>query len=64
MDKHNIIVVSLSTGIHKTASVARTASNLLSLPYIRVGSLIGISDPISLPNADFGMIDLGFIIVD
>jgi len=49
--EHNIVVVSLASGVYGTTSAATTASNLLaSLPSIRIGLLVGTGGGIARPD--------------
>ncbi|KAL4781521.1 hypothetical protein BJX76DRAFT_359810 [Aspergillus varians] len=63
MGEHNIVIVSLFSGIYGTASAAATASNLLaSLPSIRIGVFVGIGGGIARPDEDHD-IRLGDVVV-
>lgn len=54
MGEHNIVIASLASGDFGITSAATTASNLLaSLPYIRVGLLVGIGSGIARPDEDY-----------
>ncbi|KAL7760741.1 hypothetical protein ACKLNR_010831 [Fusarium oxysporum f. sp. zingiberi] len=49
--EHNVVIASLPAGVYGTTSTATTASNLIhSLPYIRIGLLVGIGGGIARPN--------------
>ncbi|KAJ4190522.1 hypothetical protein NW767_011350 [Fusarium falciforme] len=63
MGEHNIVIASLSAGVYGATSAANTASALIhSLPYIRIGLLVGIGGGIARP--DLGRdIRLGDIVV-
>ncbi|KAL4756031.1 uncharacterized protein BDW70DRAFT_166850 [Aspergillus foveolatus] len=63
MGEHNIVIVSLASGVYGTTSAATTASSLLaSLPSIRVGVLVGIGGGIARPDEDHD-IRLGDVVV-
>ncbi|ETS77442.1 hypothetical protein PFICI_11316 [Pestalotiopsis fici W106-1] len=50
--EHNIVIASLPAGVYGLASAATTALDLIrSLPYIRIGLLVGIGGGIARPDA-------------
>ena len=50
IDKHNIVIASLQAGIYGTTSAATTALSLVaSLPWIRIGLMVGIGGGIARP---------------
>ncbi|KAJ5626483.1 Pfs NACHT and Ankyrin domain protein [Penicillium herquei] len=60
---HNIVIVSLASGVYGSTSAAITASSLLaSFPSIRVGLMVGIGGGVARPDKGYD-IRLGDIVV-
>ena len=63
MGEHNVVIASLVVGVYGITSVAITVSGLsASLPYIRIGLLVGIGSGVLRPDGDYD-ICLGDIVV-